>query len=75
MKSCDCHMLLLQKQISFYEERLQMDNKWWPILASVGVGAATYYTMSRRKNGMGQTIQKMIPLVAQAGLGMGQRNN
>jgi len=52
-----------------------MDSKWWPVLASVGVGAATYYTMSRRKNGMGQTIQKMIPLVAQAGLGLGQRNN
>lgn len=52
-----------------------MNSKWWPVVASVGVGAATYYTMSRRNNDMSQTIQKMLPLVAQAGLGMGQRNH
>jgi len=45
------------------------NNKWWPIVASIGVGAATYYTMSRKNNGIGQAIQNMIPLVSQMGSG------
>ncbi|GEN32496.1 hypothetical protein HNQ35_002823 [Cerasibacillus quisquiliarum] len=44
-----------------------MDNNniWVPLLASVGVGAATYYTMTRQNQGFGQTMQKMLPLVSE----------
>ena len=35
-----------------------------PIIASVGIGAATYYTMKRNNQGIGQTVQKMLPLVS-----------
>lgn len=38
---------------------------WLPIIASVGVGAATYYTMTKNNQNIGQTMQKMIPFVSQ----------
>ncbi|MFC0300957.1 hypothetical protein ACFFIS_08995 [Virgibacillus soli] len=38
---------------------------WLPLIASVGVGAATYYTMTKNNQGVGQTLQKMIPFVSQ----------
>lgn len=41
------------------------NNIWVPLLASVGVGAATYYTMTRHNQGFGQTMQKMLPIVSE----------
>lgn len=40
---------------------------WIPLLASVGVGAATYYTMTKNNQNFGQAMEKMIPLVSQMG--------
>ncbi|MBP1968942.1 hypothetical protein J2Z83_001036 [Virgibacillus natechei] len=36
-----------------------------PIIASVGVGAATYYAMTQNNQNFGQAMQKMIPVVTQ----------
>jgi len=49
-----------------------MDNKWWPIVASIGVGAATYYTISRKNSNVGQAIQNMLPIVSELGTGRGR---
>ncbi|WP_172840428.1 hypothetical protein [Virgibacillus phasianinus] len=38
---------------------------WVPLLASVGVGAATYYTMTKNNQSLGQTMQQVVPLVSQ----------
>ncbi|MFC3040167.1 hypothetical protein ACFOGI_07865 [Virgibacillus xinjiangensis] len=44
---------------------MQRNGMWLPLIASVGVGAATYYTMTRNDQNFGETMQKMIPLVTQ----------
>ncbi|GAA0433625.1 MULTISPECIES: hypothetical protein [Virgibacillus] len=44
---------------------MQKNGMWLPIIASVGVGAATYYTMTKNNQNLGQTMQKMIPFVSQ----------
>ncbi|MFD2046382.1 hypothetical protein ACFSTA_10620 [Ornithinibacillus salinisoli] len=44
---------------------MQRNTMWLPLIASVGVGAATYYTMTRNNQNIGQTISKMAPLVSQ----------
>ncbi|WP_382358580.1 hypothetical protein [Lentibacillus kimchii] len=36
---------------------------WLPLIASVGVGAATYYSMTR-SNQFSQAMQQMIPFVS-----------
>ncbi|TQS75414.1 hypothetical protein DX933_06245 [Ornithinibacillus gellani] len=46
---------------------MQKNGMWLPIIASVGVGAATFYTMTKNNHNIGQTIQKMVPLVSQMG--------
>ncbi|HLR79025.1 MAG TPA: hypothetical protein VK119_00290 [Bacillota bacterium] len=46
---------------------MQKNGIWIPLIASVGVGAATFYTMTRNNQGVGQTIQKVLPFVAQMG--------
>lgn len=38
---------------------------WLPIIASVGVGAATFYTMTKHDQNIGQAMQQMIPFVSQ----------
>ncbi|SET59773.1 hypothetical protein SAMN05421676_10622 [Salinibacillus kushneri] len=43
----------------------QQRNNWLPILASVGIGAAAYYSM-RRGNGVGNMVQRAV--------GMGTQN-
>ncbi|WP_228550221.1 hypothetical protein [Salinibacillus xinjiangensis] len=42
---------------------------WLPIVASVGIGAAAYYSM-KRGSGMGNLVQKFGPLMT----GMGGQN-
>ncbi|TLS37413.1 hypothetical protein FCL54_09690 [Pseudalkalibacillus caeni] len=41
---------------------MQNQGKWLPFVASVGLGAAAYYNMTRNQN-FGGTMQQMIPLV------------
>ncbi|SDK37387.1 hypothetical protein [Sediminibacillus albus] len=36
---------------------------WIPIIASVGIGAAAYYSMTKG-NGLGKTIQSSMPMMA-----------
>ncbi len=52
-----------------------MNNQnWLPIIASVGIGAATYYTMTKKNQGLGQTVQKVLPFVsAMSGMGGNQQ--
>lgn len=56
--------VIMQQQ----QQQQQQKGIWLPLIASVGVGAATFYSM-RNGKGMGQTIQQMIPFVA------GMKNN
>lgn len=42
-----------------------MQKMWLPLLASIGVGAATYYTISKNNHSIGQTVQKIMPFVSQ----------
>ena len=46
-----------------------MQKMWIPLLASIGVGAATYYTISKNNHSIGQTMQKVIPFVSQMSAG------
>ncbi|WP_099158829.1 hypothetical protein [Virgibacillus ndiopensis] len=48
---------------------MQKNAMWLPLIASVGVGAATFYTMTKNNQGIGQTMQNMIPFVSQMGGG------
>lgn len=38
---------------------------WIPLVASLGVGAATFYAVSKNNQGFGQAVQKMLPVVSQ----------
>ncbi|WP_164668312.1 hypothetical protein [Virgibacillus doumboii] len=44
---------------------MQRNGMWLPIIASIGVGAATYYSMTKNNQNLGQTMQSMIPFVSQ----------
>ncbi|HLR62569.1 MAG TPA: hypothetical protein VK097_09020 [Lentibacillus sp.] len=44
---------------------MQNNNMWLPLIASVGVGAATYYSMTKNNRNFGQTMQQMVPFVSQ----------
>jgi len=54
---------------------MQRNNVWLPIIASVGVGAATYYTMTRNNQNLGQTVQKMLPFMTGGGNNAGNTGN
>lgn len=43
---------------------MQKSGIWLPLIASIGIGAATFYTMSRNNQNLGQTMQKVIPFVS-----------
>jgi hypothetical protein len=45
---------------------------WLPLLASAGIGAAAFYSM-RRGKGIGQAVQKFVPIVA--GMAGGNKQN
>ncbi|KKK35259.1 hypothetical protein WQ57_17405 [Mesobacillus campisalis] len=42
---------------------LRGQRMWLPILASAGIGAAAYYSMTRGKN-VGQAMQAVLPIVS-----------
>lgn len=42
---------------------------WLPLIASVGIGAATYYTMTKNNSNLGQTVSKIAPFVMAMGSG------
>ncbi|GAB3065612.1 hypothetical protein [Virgibacillus ainsalahensis] len=48
---------------------MQRNGMWLPIIASIGVGAATYYSMTKNNQNLGQTMQKMVPFVSQMNSG------
>ncbi|MBB6455359.1 hypothetical protein HNQ94_003859 [Salirhabdus euzebyi] len=51
------------------------NRNWLPIVASVGIGAAAYYSM-RNGQGMGKMVQKFAPFVAgMNGATQGQQQN
>lgn len=35
-----------------------------PLLASIGVGAATFYTMSKNDNSMSKTVENIAPMLS-----------
>jgi len=51
---------------------MQKNGIWIPLIASVGVGAATFYTMTRNNEDIGQAIQKVVPFVSQLNGGTSQ---
>lgn len=54
---------------------MKTNNMWLPLVASVGMGAATYYAMTQNNQNFGQAMQKMIPVVSQMnGNGSGNVN-
>lgn len=48
---------------------MQKNGMWLPLVASVGVGIATYYTVSKNHQSIGQTVQKVLPIVSQMSSG------
>ncbi len=44
---------------------MQKNNMWIPLITSVGVGAATFYTLSKNNHGMEATLQKVMPFLTQ----------
>jgi hypothetical protein len=50
---------------------MQKQQVWLPLLASAGIGAAAFYSMTQGQ-GMGKTVQQFVPLVAGMG-GHGQQ--
>lgn len=37
---------------------MQQQNAWIPVMASLGIGAAAYYTMTKGGRGVGSTLQQ-----------------
>lgn len=40
---------------------MQEKRNWLPLLASIGVGAATYYSMSKNNQDFDQVMQQFMP--------------
>lgn len=60
---------------------MQKNEMLIPLITSVGVGAVTYYSMTKNQQNFGQTMEKMVPLVSQLngsgneqGMGNGNQN-
>jgi len=43
---------------------MQKNGMWIPLVASLGVGAATYYAMSKNNQSLEQAVQKVLPMVS-----------
>ncbi|SHF80707.1 hypothetical protein SAMN05216225_100594 [Ornithinibacillus halophilus] len=54
---------------------MQKNGMWLPLIASVGVGAATYYTMSKNNQNLGQTVSKVVPFISQLTTGNSNSNS
>ncbi|WP_159462002.1 hypothetical protein [Salirhabdus sp. Marseille-P4669] len=52
---------------------MQRNRTWLPVLASVGIGAAAYYSM-KKGNKMGNVVSKFAPLAGILGGGMGNNS-
>lgn len=44
---------------------MNKNGMWIPLIASVGVGAATYYTLSKKNQTIGETMEKVLPFVSE----------
>ena len=44
---------------------MNKNGMWLPLLASLSVGAVTYYAISKNNHTIGQTLQKVAPFVSQ----------
>jgi hypothetical protein len=55
-------------------KNMQKQQIWLPLIASTGIGAAAFYSMTKGQNGIGKSIQQFVPLVAGMG-GQGQQQN
>ncbi len=51
---------------------MQKQQIWLPLLASTGIGAAAFYSMTKGQNSIGQSVQQFVPLVTGMG-GQGQQ--
>ncbi len=54
---------LTKSQIGGEKMNNQQEGIWVPLIASVGIGAVAFYSMTRGK-GVEQTIQQSFPFVA-----------
>lgn len=54
---------------------MDKNNIWIPLIASIGVGAATFYTMSKNNESIGQTLQKVVPVLSNVAGGNNQQTN
>lgn len=45
---------------------MQKNEVWIPLVASLGVGAATFYAMSKNNQSLGQAVEKVLPVVQQS---------
>ncbi|HLR40178.1 MAG TPA: hypothetical protein VK091_00785 [Virgibacillus sp.] len=52
---------------------MQKNEIWVPLVASLGVGAATFYAMSKNNQSFGQAFEKIMPVVQQT-MGSGSNN-
>ncbi|WP_264741160.1 hypothetical protein [Cytobacillus firmus] len=54
------------------QQQQQQQQIWFPLVASIGLGAAAFYSMTRGQ-GMGQSLQQFIPLATAMGGNKGQQ--
>ncbi|HET7628495.1 MAG TPA: hypothetical protein VFK44_08930 [Bacillales bacterium] len=47
--------------------QMRNNNVWIPIVASVGVGAAAYYSMTKGGKNIQNALQQMVPFVTNLG--------
>ncbi|HLQ71305.1 MAG TPA: hypothetical protein VK142_05850 [Bacillota bacterium] len=55
---------------------MQTNSMWVPLIASIGVGAATYYSVSKNKQDFNEALQEILPVVSKmSNAGNGNNNN
>ncbi len=52
--------------------KMQKNEIWVPLAASLGVGAATFYAVSKNNQSFGQAFEKIMPVIQQS---MGSNSN
>lgn len=43
---------------------MNINSMWVPLIASVGVGAATYYSVSKNSQNFNEALQEVLPVVS-----------